>query len=320
MAERPRTNRPRWAQRGREVLAPVLVLVLLGGLIALREPKFLTADNLRNVVTRSVPLALIAIGQTVVILSGQIDLSVGSVMALAAVAAALLLHQDQAVLVAILGALAVGGAAGLVNGLATSRAKVPPFVVTLAMMGLARGLALAATGGRTVGGPLPLNDFVLVRLGGLAVPVWLMLLAAALTHLLLATTTFGRHAYATGANPVAARLSGVRVDRNVVLIFACAGMLVGLAGAIECGRNDSASPTMGELMELDSIAAVVIGGASLSGGQGGIGGTMLGVAIMATLRNGCNLLNIPNEWEKVVIGPLIVLAVLYDRWLRKRRT
>ncbi len=147
-----------------------------------------------------------------------------------------------------------------------------------------------------------------------------MLLAVGLAvWFLLGRTVFGRNAFATGANPVAARLSGVRVDRNLVLVFCLSGLLVGVAGWIEAGRIGSASPTMGELMELDAIAAAVIGGASLAGGQGGVGGTLLGVTIMAVLRNGCNLLQIPNEWEKVVIGPLIVFAVLYDRWLRRRQ-
>lgn len=312
-----RVNRGGMA-RWREALAPVLVLVILAILIQAKAPSFGTAGNLRNVLTRLVPLALIAIGQTLVIISGQIDLSVGSVMALSAVTAALLLQQ-QPVAVAVTAALAVGATCGAVNGLVTTRARVPSFVVTLAMMGLARGLALALTGGQTVSGAEALNDLTTQPLAGLLLPVWILLLVAAAAHALLAATVFGRHAYATGANPTAARLSGVRVDRNTVVVFTLAGLLVALAGVIECGRNSSASPTMGELMELDSIAAVVIGGASLSGGQGGIGGTLLGVAIMGVLRNGCNLLRIRNEWEKVIIGPLIVLAVLYDRWLRRGR-
>ncbi len=311
-----------WAarrERWRQGLAPLLVLLAMAGLIAVREPAFLGPDNLRNVLTRTVPLALIAIGQTLVILCGQIDLGVGSVMALAAVAGAIVLRDGGAVALAVIAALLVGCACGAVNGVVTTRLKVPSFVVTLAMMGLARGLSLAATEGRTVSGAFALNELVRVTVAGLPLPVWVLAAVALAAHGLLSSTVFGRHAYATGANPAAARLSGVKVDRNLVLVFALCGLLVGAAGAVECGRNSSAAPTMGELVELDAIAAVVIGGASLAGGQGGVGGTLLGVAIMAVLRNGCNLLHIPNEWEKVVIGPMIVGAVLYDRWLRRRR-
>lgn len=314
----PRSLRLRLLQWG-QVLAPLLMLFVLAGGVTAAKPVFLTGENLTNVITRSVPLALIAVGQTLVILSGQIDLSVGSVMALSAVTGALLLNHGLPVGGAMLVSLLVGGFCGWVNGLVTTRAKVPAFVVTLAMMGLARGLSLALTGSRTVSGAFALNHVVLTTLLRVPLPVWILFAVSLVVHFVLTASVFGRNAYATGANPIAARLSGVRVDRNLVWVFAACGMLVGAAGAIETGRNSCAAPLMGELFELDSIAAVVIGGASLNGGQGGVGGALLGVAIMAVLRNGCNLLQVPNEWEKVVIGPLIVLAVLYDRWLRRLR-
>lgn len=317
-AQTRRDSAPRLA-RWQEILAPLLVLLLLAGIIATRQPEFLSRGNLLNVAMRSVPLTLIAVGQAMVIIAGQIDLSVGSVMALAAVVSAIGLRENLPLPVALLAGIGVGGLCGAVNGWITTKAKVPSFVVTLAMMGLARGLALAITGGLTVSEAFALNDLVLTTWLGLPLPVWALLVVALAVHFALRQTVFGRHACATGANPVAARLSGVRTDRNIILCFTIAGLLVGLAGVIECGRNSSAAPTMGELMELDAIAAVVIGGASLSGGQGSVGGTLLGVAIMAVLRNGSNLLGISNEWEKVIIGPLIVIAVLYDRWLRRRR-
>lgn len=306
--------------RWQEELAPLAMLFALGLAIQLRVPSFATVDNLRNVITREVPLTLIAIGQTLVIISGQIDLSVGSVMALSAVTAALLLKAGVGLVLAVLAALAVGTLCGVVNGLVTTRARIPSFVVTLAMMGLARGLALVLTHGVTVSGAFALRDWVAHgRLFGWPVPVWICAAVALAVALVLRRTVIGRNIYAAGANPTAARLSGVRVERNALLVFAVCGLLVGAAGVVECGRNASAQPTMGQLKELDAIAAVVIGGASLTGGQGSVRGTLVGVAIMAVLRNGCNLLSIPNEWEKVVIGPLIVLAVLYDLRIRERR-
>lgn len=317
-----------WA-RWRQAAAPLVVVVILALVFGLKDPRFFTPGNLSNVLSRNVTLALIAIGQTVVIVSGQIDLSVGSVLALTSVCAGLVLTAEHGlpamlgdefrVPLAIGAAMLVGLLCGFVNGQVTCKAKVPSFVVTLAMMGLARGLALVLSHSQTIGGLTRLNELVLLRFGGLQLTVWVLLAVGLVVWFLLGRTVFGRNAFATGANPVASRLSGVRVDRNVVLTFCLSGLLVGVAGWIEAGRISSASPTTGELMELDAIAAAVIGGASLSGGQGGVGGTVLGVTIMAVLRNGCNLMRIPNEWEKVVIGPLIVFAVLYDRWLRRRR-
>jgi len=313
----------------RQAAAPLVVVVALTLIIGLKDPRFFTAGNFSNVLSRTVTLALIAIGQTVVIVSGQIDLSVGSVLALTSVCAGLVINAEHGlpamlpdtmrVPLAVGAAMLVGTLCGFVNGQVTCKAKVPSFVVTLAMMGLARGLALVLSHSQTVGGLSALNDLVLVQFAGLKLTVWVLIAVGLAVWFLLGRTVFGRNAFATGANPIAARLSGVKVDRNVVLTFCLSGLLVGIAGWIEAGRISSASPTMGELMELDAIAAAVIGGASLAGGQGGVGGTLLGVTIMAVLRNGCNLLQIPNEWEKVVIGPLIVFAVLYDRWLRRRQ-
>ncbi|MCC7493165.1 MAG: ABC transporter permease [Fimbriimonadaceae bacterium] len=305
----------KWAQ----VLAPAAVLLLLAIGITLGEERFLRADNLTNVLSRSVPLGLVAVGQTLIILGGQIDLSVGSVMGLAGMAATLALNANAPVALAVLVALGVGAAAGLLNGLVTTRLKVPAFVTTLAMMGLARGLLLLISGGRTVSGAGRLNDLLLQARLGLPLSAWTLFVTVAVVATWLGRSTAGRQVYAVGANPVAARLSGVRVERRLVLLFVLSGLLVGLAGAVECGRNRVATTSTGELMELDSIAAVVIGGASLNGGIGGVGGSVLGVAILAVLRNGCGLLLVPPEYEKVIVGPLIVLAVLYDRWLRRRR-
>jgi ribose transport system permease protein len=314
-------GRPAWFERCVHAMAPLTVLVVLAIVISLKNKQFLTVHNLANVLLRNVALALIAIGETVVIIAGQIDLGVGSVMALCAVTGALGYAHGQPLSLAVAEALVVGALAGWVNGIVTAKARMPAFIVTLAMMGLARGLTLVVTGARTVDGPFgQLEALIDHQVLGVPVAIWLLLVAAVGTHLLLACTVFGRSTYASGSNPVAARLSGIRVDRGLVLIFCLNGVLVALAGLCQFMQNTSAEPTMGMGLELDAIAAVVIGGASLSGGQGGVAGTLLGVAIMAVLHNGCNLIGIPNQWEKVVIGPLIVLAVLYDRWVKTRRS
>jgi len=300
-------------------LAPLSVLILLAIVIGSREPRFFSGGNLSNVVIRNVSLALIAVGETVVIIAGQIDLSVGSVMALSAVSAALTLKATNVLALALLVGVLVGVLCGLVNGLVTTKAKLPAFIATLAMMGLARGLALVLAKARTVEAPSHLSSLIGRPVLGVQVAIWLLVVAALVAWLVLSRMVFGRNTYALGSNPVAARLSGIRVDRSVILIFALNGLLVGMAGMVEFMQNTCASPTMGQLKELDAIAAVVIGGASLSGGQGSVAGSLLGVAIMAVLQNGCNLLKLPNEWQKVVIGPLIVLAVLCDRWLKQRQ-
>lgn len=305
----------------REELAPLVVLAVLMLATTVKEPSFASFHNLRNVITRNVPLALIAVGQTMIIIAGQIDLGVGSVMALSAVSCALVLQAGFGVPLAVLTGILVGAGCGLINGLVTTKARMQSFIVTLAMMGLARGLALLISGSRSVGG----GDFTLrnavVRpeFLGLPLPVWIFVGVAVVVGLVLGRTTFGRHLYAAGSNAVGARLSGVRVDLDTIRVFIIGGLLVGLSGVIECGSNVGAQPTMGQLKELDAIAAAVIGGASLSGGQGSVRGTIIGVLVMAVLRNGCNLLNIGNEWEKVVIGPLIVIAVLYDRLVKRQR-
>ncbi|MBI5832532.1 MAG: ABC transporter permease [Armatimonadetes bacterium] len=307
-------------QRCLQTIAPLTLLVIL--LLVLHwqtEGKMIASGNLRNVVVRNIPLALIAIGETVVIIAGHIDLGVGSVMALAAVSGGLLVNRGVPFPAAVAIAVAVGVGCGMINGLVTTKAKMPSFVVTLAMMGLARGVALVITDAQTVSGEFGfMGDIINNRVLGLPTGIWLLLAVAALVHTALAYTVFGRGIYALGANTQAAHLSGIRTDRTLTWLFVIEGALVGLAGLVNMMQNASAEPTMAGGIELDAIAAVVIGGASLSGGQGSVGGTLVGVAIMAVLINGCNLLDVPNQWSKVIIAPLIVIAVLYDRWLKSK--
>lgn len=317
----PKRELPPVLERWIHALAPISVLVLLSLIIGAKEHRFFQWSNLGNVVNRNVPLALIAVGETLVIIAGQIDLSVGSVMALSAVSMALVMRTGQPLAVGILVALLASVGCGLINGLVTAKAKLPAFIATLAMMGLARGVALVLSDAKTIGEArwTSYSEAINRTVLGPTVGIWLLVAAVLAAHFVLTRSVFGRGAYALGSNPVAARLSGIQVDRQLVWIFALNGLLVGLAAVVEFMQNTCAAPMMGQLKELDAIAAVVIGGASLTGGQGGVVGSMLGVAVMAVLHNGCNLLNIRSDWEKVVIGPLIVLAVLYDRWIKQRR-
>ncbi len=321
MAERPAQPKHGQWQRFMQTVAP---LTLLLGLLLLFQWQtkglMLSASNLSNVAYRNAPLALVAIGITPVIIAAHIDLSVGSVMALGAVSAGLL-FRDRGVPfeIAALLSIIIGLICGVVSGLITTKTKMPSFVATLAMMGFARGLALVISKSQTVGGDFSfMARWMNAPLMGLRPSLWLVLGTVVIAHVLLRYTTFGRAIYAIGANDTAAHLSGIRTSRVVVTLFALEGALFGLAGLVNLMQNASAEPTMATGIELDAIAAAVIGGASLAGGQGSVGGTLIGVAIMATLINGCNLLNVPNEWSKVIVAILIVLGVSYDRWLRTR--
>ncbi|HIE50884.1 MAG TPA: ABC transporter permease [Armatimonadetes bacterium] len=314
-----------WLQELANRLAPLLALLALGLFLTLKSPFFATRRNLLTVALQVAPLAIVAMGQTFVIIAGGIDLSVGSVLALSGVVAGLMMTQEVVPLLrspwsaGLMGA-ATGGLCGVFNGLVTTRAKMPPFIVTLGMMGIARGLALLLTGGNPIF-DLPDSFFTLAQgyLWRIPIPVVLMFALAGLLHFVLAQTRFGRAAYAIGGNYQAARLSGLRVDRYLVSFFGLCGLLTGFAGVVQAARLISAQPATGEMAELDAIAAAVIGGASLLGGQGSIPGTIIGIFIMALLRNGCNLLGVDPYWQQVAIGTMIILAVLYDHLRRRRR-
>jgi len=213
-----------------------------------------------------------------------------------------------------------GALCGALTGLLIAKTRIPPFIMTLGMMGMARGATLILTQGVPVHG---IPESVQVLGGNVpgweVTPVWLLLGVAFFLHLLLSQTVFGRHTYAMGGSPQAARLSGVPLNRMLVLVYGLSGLCAGLAGIVLMARTVSAQPTAGEMYELDAIAAAVVGGASLMGGQGTIVGTLAGALTIAILRNGCNLLNISAYWQQVTIGALIPLAVLYDNWRRYRR-
>jgi len=292
-----------------------------------RWPTFLLPDNLRNVANQIAVIAILAVGMTLVILTGGIDLSVGSLIALAAVVTADLVGRlggagagTAAQVAAGAATLLLCGSVGAFSGLVVTRFRVPPFIATLAVMQVASGLAYILSEG------VPIYDLPdgFVRLGrgaepllGIPYAVLLTLLLYAAAHVLLSRTTFGRAVYAVGGNPEAARLAGVRVGAVLVTVYTLCGALAGLGGVVMASQLKSGAPTYGLMYELYVIAAVVVGGASLAGGEGSVLGTLVGALIIAVIQNGMNLTHVESYSQKVVLGLVILGAVLLDR-LRQR--
>jgi len=295
-------------------------LVLLCAVLWILTPHFLTVSNLLNIVQQTSINAIVAAGMTFVIISGGIDLSVGSLVALSGVVLGVVLQMHQPPLaMALTAALAVGS--GLVNGLLISLGRLPPFIVTLGMMSVARGAALVFTEGRPVSGFD--EDFRWLATGTIAfvpAPVIVILIVYAIAHLVLTRTTFGRYVYAIGGNEEATRLSGVAVRFHKTAVYGVAGLMSAVAAIVLTARLNSAQPIAGMMYELDAIAAAVIGGTSLLGGEGSLGGTLIGALIMGVLRNGLNLLGVSSFLQQIVIGLVIVVAVLVDTTLKRHRT
>ena len=295
-----------------------LLLLCVGLWIA--TPYFATLDNLRNVAEQSTVIGTLAIGMTFVILAGGIDLSVGSVVALAGVVLALLLRTSVAVPVAVLGAIATGVAIGAINGALVTLGRLPPFIATLGTMSVARGLALLLADGRPISGfPDGLRALASTRVLGVPLSVLLMLALFAVAHVVLTRTVLGRATYAIGGNAEAARLAGIPVRAYTTATYALAGASAALCATVLLARLDSAQPIAGIGYELDAIAAVVIGGTSLLGGSGSVLGTLIGALIMSVLRNGLNLLGVSSYVQQIAIGAVIVVAVLIDMALQRRR-
>ena len=304
------------AARGRR-LGTLAGLVGLGALLSVLTPDFLTVSNLLNVLQQTSINAVIAIGMTFVILSAGIDLSVGSLVALSGVALAFALQAGAPIPLAILAGLAAGGAAGLVNGLLITRGKLPPFIATLGMMSVARGITLFWTDGRPVSGfDAAFRSLATGKVLMIPAPVLLTALLYLGAHFLLNRTRFGLYVYAIGGNEEATRLSGVAVRMHKTMVYVLAGLMSAVASVILTARLNSAQPIAGMMYELDAIAATVIGGTSLLGGSGTIGGTLIGALVMGVLRNGLNLLGISSFLQQVVIGLVIIAAVLVDSALK----
>ncbi|WP_329410116.1 substrate-binding domain-containing protein [Streptomyces sp. NBC_00704] len=293
------------------------LIVLLIAMSAL-SGDFLTTDNLLNVGVQAAVTAILAFGVTFVIVSAGIDLSVGSVAALSATVLAWSATQHGVpVAVALLLAVATGIAAGLVNGFLIAYGKLPPFIATLAMLSVARGLSLVISEGSPIAFPDSVSHLGDTLGGWLPVPVLVMVVMGLIAAFVLGRTYIGRSMYAIGGNEEAARLSGLRVKRQKLAIYALSGVFAAAAGVVLASRLSSAQPQAADGYELDAIAAVVIGGASLAGGTGKASGTLIGALILAVLRNGLNLLSVSAFWQQVVIGVVIALAVLLDTLRRK---
>ncbi len=313
---------------------PFLILLfvtgLFAGLLALRDAEglkaFFSLPNFKTILIQTVIVAIGALGMTMIIISGGIDLSVGSVIALTGVLAAVLLKANQSSFVTMTISILAGGAIGLVNGSLIAGFRMTPFIVTLGMLGVARGAAKWLAGNQTVNSERIPNSAIasLMQdpdLMSLKLPagVLLVIVLAALMALVLRQTIFGRYIFAIGSNETAALMSGVRTRRIKILIYTVAGLFVGLAGVMQLSRLRQGDPTAAIGLELDIIAAVVIGGASLSGGSGSVLGSMIGALTMAVLRTGSQYMDWPNYMQEIIIGVLIILAVGLDRFRQNRQ-
>jgi ribose transport system permease protein len=325
LAEVATVKRPA-AQKWLQVTGPFLGLLLVVGFFAVisdSPARFLSAANIRIVLAQTVIVAIGAIGMTVIIVSAGIDLSVGASVALTSVVAALALRSGWPPWIAVLTAIAVGGVIGVLNGFAVTLLRVVPFIATLGMLGVARGLAKYFANQQTVNAPptwinelavsFPTRPWMLVAPG-----VWIAIILAVLMTLVLRNTVFGRRVFALGSNESAARACGIHVYRMKLWIYTVGGLFFGLAGVMQMSRLRQGDPTVAVGVELDVIAAVVIGGGSLNGGEGSVLGAMVGALIMAFLRNGCLQMGWANYVQEIIIGIIIVLAVAMDRYRAKQ--
>ena len=303
-------------------IGPALGLLLVIGIFTLlmdSPARFLSPNNLRIVLSQTVIVAIGAIGMTLIIISGGIDLAVGSTIALTGVVTALGINSGMSPALALASGILVGGLVGVMNGIVITRLKVVPFIATLGMLGIGRGVAKWLANEQTVNVPATWSNELLVMFPNpswllVAPGVWITVVLAVVAAVVLRQTVFGRRVFALGSNEAAARACGISTDRLKIWIYGLAGLLFGLAGVMQMSRLRQGDPTVAAGSELDIIAAVVIGGGSLSGGEGSILGSMIGALIMAFLRNGCQQVGWPNYVQEIIIGTIIVVAVAVDRW------
>lgn len=297
--------------------SPLLILAALCIVLAISSENFRSAGNLQNIALRTCVVSIIAVGQILVILTGGIDLSVGSLAALGGAVGCLSMKAGVPVLPSILLGSCCGMLCGAINGVLVTKGRIPPFIVTLGMMMSARGVVMLLTGAKPVFG-LPAGINFLGGKEGWWIPVIIALVITAVFAIILTYTRFGRGLYAMGGNMSAARLSGINVDGMRLVAYSLCGLLAGFAGMMLASRVGIGDPSAAEGYELDAIAACVMGGASLTGGEGGTFGALAGALIMNVLVNYCNLVGVEVHWQRVLVGTLIVALVYYDN-LRKRR-
>lgn len=309
------------------ILGPMIGLVFVFSLFCLSSelrPYFLSGGNFKIIFTQAVIVSIAALGMTMIIISGGIDLSAGAAIALTSVVAAIALAYNVSAVTAVIFAVTAGGLLGLINGAVISGMKMMPFVVTLGTMGIARGVALWISGSQTVNVPDTWVNKIMERqnpegLWPLPLGVWLTIVAAGIVSIVMRETVFGRYIFAMGGNETAARMSGVRVNLHKTCVYAFAGALFGLAGVMQLSRLTQGDPSTANGLELDIIAAVVIGGASLNGGVGSIPGTLIGALIMSVLRTGTIQMNWPTYVQQIIIGAVIIVAVGLDKVRRSNR-
>lgn len=301
-------------------------LVVLVIFFSIASPNFMQWSNVVGILLSTAVIGILALGATFVIITGGIDLSVGTVMTLSAVTTGLIIvTADLPIIVGVLGGIATGAFCGMLCGVAITKLQIPPFIATLAMMMIAKGLALVLSDAA----PIYFTDpdhkaFAKISMGqmipGLNIPnaVIIFFLLGIMAAIILSKTILGRFNFAIGSNEEATKLSGINVDRWKIAIYSLAGAFTGIAGVLMASRLNSAQPALGQGYELEAIAAVVIGGTSLSGGKGTIVGTIIGALIMSVLTNGLRVLSIPQEWQTVVVGIVIILAVFMDILRRKK--
>ncbi|WP_052890118.1 ABC transporter permease [Thermogemmatispora carboxidivorans] len=319
LAENPQPQTIGFGTVVKREIGGVLVILVLAAALTLTTSTFLTPTNLANLVRQVTVFAVLAVGQLFVILTSGIDLSVGSILGLSGAVTALLLVAGMPVPLAVLIGLVAGLASGFVNGLLVAFTKLPPFIATLGMLGITRGLVLLMTDAETIS-PLPesFNAIANGSLLGLPNLLWILVLAGIIATFVLSKTVFGRYVYAVGSNQESARLAGVPVHAVLIAVYSISGLLAGFAGILTASRLGAGIPTAGDGYELQAIAGAVIGGASLSGAKGRAVGAILGAFIMGMLDNGGNLLGVNSFYQQIAIGALILLAVYFDR-LQGRR-
>ena len=301
-------------------LLPFLTLIVLFVALAIASPHFLTSTNLSSVVRQTAVINIMALGMTLIIVAGGIDLSVGSILAMGGLLGTMTMASGKPILLGVFVGILTGMACGFINGFLTTKLKINPFIVTLGTLGIIRGTALIISNG------LPVHDipqpFSFLGEGivlGVPFVLWILIVCAIAVHILMQHTKLGRYAFAIGSNPDAAYYAGIPVGFHTTAVYAIGGALTGLSGMIEASRLMTGQPTAGQGYELQAIAAVVIGGGSLRGGEGSVIGTLVGAFIMGLLSNGSDLLGIRPYLQQAIIGAVIILAVSVDEF-RKRKT
>ncbi|MDE0306373.1 MAG: ABC transporter permease [Albidovulum sp.] len=298
----------------------VLVACLIALTISALSPYFLTVNNFTNLMKQVSIVAILAAGQSIVIISGGIDLSVGSVLALTAVTIGWLVQNGVSPEIATACGVAVGTFAGFINGIVIAKGKIPPFIATLGMLGIARGVALVITGGVSYQVLTPLFLFIgNGKLLGFPIPIYFVIVAYAATHFMLSRSRFGRHVYAIGGDEHVSRLEGINVDGRKIAIYALSGFFSAVAAVVMVGRLASTPPNVAFGIELQAIAAVIIGGISFAGGRGIVLTSFVGALIMAMITNGLNILGVSSFWQQVLIGIVIIAAVWVDNIKSARR-